>query len=115
MKASRNMQAVFEVHAKHEGGCTTFACPEGSSILSAMEKFGLAVISVGCRGGGCGICKIAIEAGEFESGKMSKAHISDEDRKTASLACRTYPRSAIHIKPLGKAFRKSQRIQKSTE
>lgn len=112
METSQNIR-VFEVHAKHEGGYAEFACPEKQSILSAMEKAGLAVVPVGCRGGGCGVCKIAIESGEFNTGKMSKAHITDEDIKTASvsLACQTYPKSAIKIRPIGKVFKKFQQTK----
>ncbi len=103
----------FDVHVEHADGDVKFVCPEDLSILSAMEKAGLAVVPVGCRGGGCGICKISIKSGAFKSGKMSKAHISDDEIKSASvsLACRTYPQSAIIIKPLGKVFKHFQRTK----
>jgi len=110
MEASQKSQG-FDVHVEHKDGNVSFFCPEGLSILIAMEKAGLAVVPVGCRGGGCGVCKIAITSGDFTRGKMSKAHISEEDRKSdsVSLACRTYPLSSIIIKPLGKVFKNSSR------
>ena len=112
MEANQTSQG-FDVQVEHSDGNVNFFCPENLSILAAMEKAGLAVVPVGCRGGGCGICKIAITSGEFTSGKMSKAHISDEDINSASvsLACRTYPQSSIIIKPLGKVFKKFQQTK----
>ena len=114
MKASQISQG-FDVHVEHVDGNISFFCPDNLSILSAMEKAGLAGVPVGCRGGGCGIFKKAFTSGDFTRGKMSKAHISDEDIKSASvsLACRTYPLSSIKIKPLGKVFKKFQQTKSS--
>ncbi|WP_431475415.1 2Fe-2S iron-sulfur cluster-binding protein [Marinobacter sp. KM021] len=35
-------------------------------------------VPVGCRGGGCGFCKIRVLEGDFECGKMSKVHAPPE-------------------------------------
>ena len=51
MKASQISQG-FDVHVEHEDGNISFFCPDNLSILSAMEKAGLAGVPVGCRGGG---------------------------------------------------------------
>ena len=100
----------FDIYVQHGGGDSSFICSDNQSLLAAMEKAGLAVVPVGCRGGGCGVCKIAIEQGEFKTGKMSKRHVSDEELAAGnvSLACRTYPESTLIIKPLGKLFGKFQ-------
>ncbi len=54
------------------------------------------LIRVGCRGGGCGRCRIRIVSGAFDTKKMSKKCIGDDALKNnITLACRTYPRSDI--------------------
>lgn len=60
-----------------------------------------AFIPVGCRGGGCGVCKIKILQGEYKSKRMSSAHISDSDvQQGFVLACRVYPCSDMFIETM---------------
>lgn len=70
------------------------------SVLVAMERAGQQLISVGCRGGGCGKCRIRIVQGEYFSKRMSRAWISpqQEDEGTV-LACRVFARSDLVIEP----------------
>jgi ferredoxin len=73
-------------------------CHEDETILQAFGRHNLTKIPVGCRRGGCGICKIRIIEGEFETGKMSVAHVSlDERERNFSLACKTYPKSKVEF------------------
>ena len=59
--------------------------------------------SVGCRGGGCGVCKIEILGGEFQTKVMSSDHVNDDDRAHRRLlACRVYPSSDLSLKVIGK-------------
>ncbi|WP_084332420.1 2Fe-2S iron-sulfur cluster-binding protein [Marinobacterium jannaschii] len=75
-----------------------FVCDESQTLLGGMEAQALAVIRVGCRGGGCGMCKIRILDGAFESKRMSRAHISEaEAAEGYALACRVFPRSPMLI------------------
>ncbi|MEC7376621.1 MAG: 2Fe-2S iron-sulfur cluster binding domain-containing protein [Pseudomonadota bacterium] len=75
-----------------------FRCTEDQSVLKAMEQVGKKCVPVGCRGGGCGFCKIRVVEGEFSCGKMSKAHCPPEARdKGEVLACRIYPRTDLMI------------------
>ncbi|BBB27587.1 2Fe-2S iron-sulfur cluster-binding protein [Amphritea japonica] len=76
----------------------TFECAEDQVLLVGMERHSAAAISVGCRGGGCGICKIRILAGEYETKRMSKAHISEaEQQRGYALACRVFPCTDLEI------------------
>ncbi len=83
-----------------------FLCGEDQHLLQGMQNFRLGVpmleaIPVGCRGGGCGICRIHVLSGEFESQKMSRKHIPEEDQaRGIVLACRIYPRSDLQIEVL---------------
>jgi len=83
-----------------------FACAGDNSVLAAMAQQQNAKgqtnrpIKIGCRNGGCGICKIHVVEGEYESGKMSSAKVSEAERRAGYvLACRTFPRSDMKIKP----------------
>lgn len=80
-------------------GGGSFGCSEAERILIAMERAGQNGIPVGCRGGGCGICRVRVLEGEYTTGKMSSVHVSAEDlRQNCVLACRLYPRSDMVLK-----------------
>ncbi|WP_349343489.1 2Fe-2S iron-sulfur cluster-binding protein [Marinobacter sp. MMG032] len=86
----------FQVFNRTTGDC--FACQEGQSVLKAIEQRGLKCVPVGCRGGGCGFCKIRVLEGHFECGKMSKRYAPPEAvEKGEVLACRIYPRTDLMI------------------
>ncbi len=71
-----------------------------------MEQLGRKGIPVGCRGGGCGICKIEIVRGDYSCKRMSRAHISvEEEAQGVVLACRTTPQSDLDVRVLGKIQR----------
>jgi ferredoxin len=78
-----------------------FRCSGDENLLRAMEQHVqgtrlFTAIPAGCRGGGCGMCKIRVVAGVFKTGRMSKKHIDDGERNRGyTLACRTFPRSDI--------------------
>lgn len=81
---------------KIEGSARTFTCQENEPLLIAMERQGYAKVPIGCRKGGCGICKIRVTNGVFETGKMSIKHVSTEEKEgNFSLACKTFPRSNL--------------------
>ncbi len=84
----------------------SFLCAEDQHLLQGMQTFRvgttlLKVIPVGCRGGGCGVCRIRIQSGDYEAKKMSCKHVSEEEREQGvALACRIYPRSDLGIEVL---------------
>lgn len=76
----------------------SFKCAEDQVLLIAMERLNANAINVGCRGGGCGVCKIRILHGDYECKQMSKAHISEaEQQQGFVLACRVFPRTDLEI------------------
>lgn len=85
----------------------TFTCSEGESLLAGMERLGRRGIPVGCRGGGCGVCKVEILEGTWTARKMSRDHVSEDDQANGRvLACRTRPTSDVGLRVLG-AMRRS--------
>jgi len=87
----------------------SFECGAAESALSALARSGKRGIPVGCRGGGCGVCKIKILAGEFSQKAMSRAHVSREDEMNREvLACCIYPRGDLLVRVTGKLQRAAQ-------
>lgn len=75
-----------------------YRCSEDKSLLQGAELGIEKFIPVGCRGGGCGVCKVKILKGEYSAKRMSSAHISESDKTNGVvLACRVYPRSEMLI------------------
>jgi ferredoxin len=73
-----------------------FSGQSDQSLLKAMELAGKRCIPVGCRGGGCGLCKVQVISGEFSCGPMSKKHVDEASRRSGQvLACRVYPLSDL--------------------
>lgn len=79
-------------------GGREFVCEESERILIAMERCGIDDIGVGCRGGGCGICRVRVLQGPYATGKMSSAKVSNTDREAGyALACKLYPAGDLLI------------------
>lgn len=75
-------------------------------MLTALERCGHARVPVGCRGGGCGVCKVRVVNGTYITGRMSRAHVSvAEERAGYALACRLYAQGPLVIETFGKCVR----------
>tara|TARA_R110001583_G_scaffold2296_17_gene17018 strand:+ start:19683 stop:20048 length:366 start_codon:yes stop_codon:yes gene_type:complete len=75
-----------------------FYCAEDQVLLIGMERQNISCINVGCRGGGCGVCKVRIITGSYETKRMSRTHISEaEEKQNYALACRVLPRGDLLI------------------
>ncbi|MDD9797602.1 MAG: 2Fe-2S iron-sulfur cluster binding domain-containing protein [Alphaproteobacteria bacterium] len=98
------IRGVFQIEIiDHD---THFSCAADNSVLAAMAQQQNTnwqtkrPIKIGCRNGGCGICKIHVVEGDYAHGKMSYAKVSEAERQAGYvLACRTFPRSDMKIKP----------------
>lgn len=88
-----------DFHLTIEGSDEVIICQKNETILLSLVRHRFAKIPVGCRKGGCGICKIKVTQGEFEAEKMSAAHVPEfEKGLNFTLACRTYPKSNLKFK-----------------
>jgi ferredoxin len=93
----------------------SFRCSPQESLLVGMERLGKKGIPVGCRGGGCGVCKVEITEGTFQKRVMSREYVSVEDEAAGRvLACRVKPTSDIRLKVLGKMSKNVCRPQAET-
>ncbi|PCD01416.1 2Fe-2S iron-sulfur cluster-binding protein [Halopseudomonas pelagia] len=86
----------YEVRERISG--QVFRCLPEQSVLRAMEIQGKRCLPVGCRGGGCGLCKVQVISGEYQCGPMSRKHVPDAALACGeALACRLYPLSDLTI------------------
>ena len=84
----------------------SFRCAAAQNLLAGMEALARRGIPVGCRGGGCGVCKVRIESGRVRTDKMSREAISAaEVANGLVLACRAYPRSDLQLRAVDKLAR----------
>lgn len=91
----------FDVFIEDTG--ETYRCDEQRTVLSGMEGLGRRSIPVGCRGGGCGVCKVQITQGQVQRKAMSREHVTaEEEAEGLALACRIHPCSDLSLRVVGK-------------
>jgi len=80
----------------------SYPCSDEETVLAGMERLCKKGIPVGCRGGGCGVCKVHVDSGSVKKGVMSRQHVSEQDESSGCvLACRIRPESDLQISVLG--------------
>ena len=87
------------------GQAQSVKCPPGASVLDAFEHArhpltsgDAALVRVGCRRGGCGVCKVRVLDGSYRTTPMSRAHVSEEDQADGLvLACCVYPETDLTV------------------
>ena len=90
----------FVIHIEDTG--ESYTATETRSVLEGMEALGKKGIPVGCRQGGCGVCKVQVLEGQYTRRMMSRAHISAEEESTGCvLSCRIYPNSDLRLNVVG--------------
>jgi ferredoxin len=81
----------------------SYRCVDYRSVLQGMEALGRKGIPVGCRQGGCGVCKIQVTAGSYTQRVMSREHVSaEEEAAGCALSCRIKPTSDLRLAVIGK-------------
>jgi ferredoxin len=72
---------------------------QGETVLSGLYKAGYAY-TIGCRRGGCAVCKLDCVEGEFEYNRVvADSVISDGERTDGTcLSCRAVPTTDLTIR-----------------
>ncbi|MDM0027500.1 2Fe-2S iron-sulfur cluster-binding protein [Variovorax saccharolyticus] len=84
----------------------SYTCAGEDNLLKAMEQLCRKGIPVGCRNGGCGVCKVRVLQGDCVMNKMSRAAVSEEEQRQGhALACRVQPRSDMQVEVVGRMAR----------
>ncbi|MDR1968899.1 MAG: 2Fe-2S iron-sulfur cluster binding domain-containing protein [Burkholderiaceae bacterium] len=92
--------AAYTVHIEDTG--ESYRCVDYRSVLQGMEALGRKGIPVGCRQGGCGVCKIRVIEGSYSKRVMSRAHVTAEEEAAGCvLSCRIQPTSDLRLSVLG--------------
>ena len=92
-----------------EGCNDAFSCSDDQTVLRCTEIGLKRRIPVGCRQGGCGVCKVEVLEGNYRARVMSRAHVTRDDQEQGRvLACCIWPTSDLRIRVL--APRKKQAI-----
>ncbi|MCR6628685.1 MAG: 2Fe-2S iron-sulfur cluster binding domain-containing protein [Magnetospirillum sp.] len=89
----------------------TFGCRAGESVLAAMQRHGIGGLVLGCRSGGCGVCRVHVQAGCYRLGPVGRNHLSEQDQENGfALACRLFPEADLEIvaAPYSKTARTNQ-------
>ena len=72
-------------------------CAPEEMVLEAILRSG-ARVYYGCTGGGCGVCKMRLIAGQLDYGRYSVAVLSEEERwEGFFLSCQAKPLSDLTI------------------
>ena len=75
----------------------TLPCRPEETVLAAILESGASVV-FGCRGGGCGVCKMRATAGHLDHGRSSAAVLPDEERASGwFLSCQARARSDLAV------------------
>ena len=86
---------LYTITLRPVGG--TVACGPEETVLAAILRSGASVM-FGCRGGGCGTCKMRMISGLVEHGRCSTAALSKEERKSGwFLSCQARALSDLTI------------------
>ena len=105
--------AQHTVYFVETGEC--LRCSDEDNLLRSMEKLGRKGIPVGCRNGGCGVCKVQVLDGKCDRRVMSRAHVNiEEEAQGYALACRIIPTSDLSVKVIGKMGRAFARIDENS-
>jgi len=72
-------------------------CGPDQTVLTAILRSGASVM-FGCRGGGCGTCKMRLISGRVDHGRCSAAILPQEERESGwILSCQARPRSDLSV------------------
>lgn len=73
----------------------TYKCSAENNLLNAARSQ-MVKVPYGCANGGCGICKVKVNNGDYKIDKHSKNALTDKDRENHYiLLCKTHPLSDL--------------------
>jgi ferredoxin len=88
----------------------TFRCATNCSVSRAMKRAGVRMTLIGCRGGGCGVCRVQIIDGKYRTVRMSREHVSEEEEIMGyALGCCLYPQSDLILRAAPKSNLQTRR------
>lgn len=94
--------AGFGPHIIRIAGCESPLSVRGDRpLLHGLMAVQQTPVKVGCRGGGCGVCRIRVQDGSYRTLPMNRCRVSaEEEAAGVRLACRVIPEGNMTIEPL---------------
>lgn len=90
---------VLDPHGPGRGDAVITVRPD-RPLLHQMQMQGSAALPIGCRGGGCGVCRIEVVSGDYRAKRMSTRFVSEDDLANGIvLACRIHAETDLVIRP----------------
>ncbi|GLR67030.1 hypothetical protein GCM10010909_17110 [Acidocella aquatica] len=98
------MSPLYTIMVEGAGAAT---CSGAERVLVALERAqGLGKLKglprklpVGCRRGGCGVCRARVVEGQYRHEPMSRAHVSEADEAAGLvLSCAIYPLTNLYLR-----------------
>ncbi len=90
---------VIDPQGPGRGDASFMVVPERPVLHQALMQ-GCEAIPIGCRGGGCGVCRVEVMSGTYRAKRMSKKYVTDDDLANGVvLACRIYAESDLVVRP----------------
>jgi ferredoxin len=94
-EASRGQHDVRRITLSPSGDIISSHPDE--TVLAAILRAG-ASIRFGCRGGGCGACKVRVLSGSVDHGRCSSAALTEEEKAAGwTLSCQARARGDLRI------------------
>ncbi len=76
-----------------------FVVRPGRPLIDSVPHHVRAPIQIGCRGGGCGVCRVRVLEGGYTTGRMSRRFVTPDDETTRhALACKLFPTTDIVVR-----------------
>jgi ferredoxin len=95
---------VFRIDLVNHGVANAYGQERVLVALERAQGFGQLKnlprrLPVGCRRGGCGVCRVRVLAGAYRADRMSRAHVSEEQEAAGvALSCCIYPLSDLSLR-----------------
>jgi ferredoxin len=80
-------------------GSAEFVVRPERPLIDSVPHHVRAPIQIGCRGGGCGVCRVQVLEGGYRTGPMSRRFVTPDDEATRfALACKLYATTDIVVR-----------------
>lgn len=82
-----------------DGAATVVSVANGTLMIAPFVGQAHPAVPVGCRGGGCGVCRVQVLSGGYESKRMSRRFVTDDDARAGFvLACRMVVTDDVEVR-----------------
>ena len=83
-----------------DGHTVEVSVVHGSMFIAPFVGRPDSPVQVGCRGGGCGVCRVQVVEGDYRCKRMSRRFVTEHDeREGYALACRMVVVDDVVVRP----------------